>query len=253
MNEKIKVLLVDDEKDSREVMAKLLSHYFSEIEIVGQANSAEAAYASIVELKPDLVFLDIQMPKANGFSLLKRFAEIPFEVIFVTSFDQYAVNAIKFSALDYLLKPVEIADLREAVAKAIKIIGKKQSSSLQVINLLHGLEDNVQEKKIAVHAGDKVRFIPSGEVVYIEADGRYCRIFTKSVETYVTAKYLKDFEAYFGDDSAFVRISKTYLLNTAHIESYSKGDPCIIQMVTGNCFEASRRKKQEVLEKLQAK
>lgn len=252
MNEKIKVILVDDEKDSREVMTKLLQYHFDEIEILGEATNVENAFQLINQKQPDLIFLDIQMPKANGFALLKKFETIPFEVIFVTSFDQYAINAIKFSALDYLLKPVEVSDLKDAVAKAVAVIGKKQNSNLQIINLLHDLQDNV-ERKIAVHNGDKVRFLPQKEIVFIEADGRYCRIFMQDSETFITAKYLKDFEAYFAEKSSFVRISKTYLLNTSHIVSYSKGDPCIIEMTTGKLFETSRRKKQEVLERLQSK
>ena len=252
MSEKIKVFLVDDEKDSREVMANLLRNYVSEIAIVGEAANVESAYKGILEKQPDLVFLDIQMPKSNGFSLLKKFEVIPFEVIFVTSFDQYAINAIKFSALDYLLKPVEVSDLKEAVAKALAVIGKKQNSSLQIINLLHDLQENVA-RRIAVHSGDKVRFLHQSDIECIEADGRYCRIFLNNSETFVTAKYLKEFESYFGEKSLFVRISKTYLINISQIKSYSKGEPCIIEMATGKLFETSRRKKQEVLERLQAK
>lgn len=252
MNGKIKVLLVDDEKDSREVMARLLQTHFDQLEIIGEAANTENAFQLVAEKKPDLVFLDIQMPKANGFSLLKKFDIVPFEVIFVTSFDQFAITAIKFSALDYLLKPVEVSDLKEAVGKAIKVIDKKQNSSSQIINLLHDLQENV-ERTIAVHSGDKVRFLSQKDIVLVEADGRYCRIFMQNSEVFVTAKYLKEFEAYFGENAPFVRINKTYLLNSSHIVSYSKGDPCIIEMANGKLFEASRRKKQEVLERLKHK
>ena len=252
MNDKIKILLVDDEKDSREVMSNLLRHYFPQLEIVGEAANAESAYREIIEKQPDLVFLDIQMPRANGFSLLQQFEEVPFEVVFVTSFDQYAINAIKFNALDYLLKPVEIPDLLQAVERAIKVIDKKQNSSLQIINLLQDIRDDAKNRKIAVHSGDKVKFLSQGEIIYIEADGRYCRIFMKNQEIYVTAKYLKDFESYFGE-SNFIRISKSHIINVSHIMSYSKGDPCIIEMSTGKLFETSRRKKQEVLDRLNQK
>lgn len=249
MDATIKALLVDDEKDSREVLSKLLLKYFPEIEVVGMAANVEKAYFEILQKQPNLVFLDIQMPKSDGFSLLKKFADVPFEVIFVTSFNQYAINAIRFSALDYLLKPVEIPDLKVAVGKAIAAIDAKQNSSLQIVNLLHGLETE-SERKIAVHSGDKVKFISTQHVLYIEGDGRYSRIFTAKGETYITAKNLRDFEDYFGSDSAFVRISKSCLLHTKHIESYSKGEPCIIQMVDGRTFEVSRRRKQQVLERL---
>lgn len=247
MTEKIKILLVDDERNAREVMAQLLSDYFPDAEVVGGSSDVESAYRDVMALKPDLVFLDIQMPKANGFSLLKRFAEVPFEVIFVTSFDQFAINAIKFSALDYLLKPVEIPDLRSAMEKASKVIHEKRNSRLQIVNLLQNLEDS-SVQSVAVHSGDKVKFIPSSDIVYIEADGRYCHIFLES-DSYVTARYLKDFEDYFANGT-FIRIGKSHLINASKIVSYSKGEPCIIELKTGKCFEVSRRKKQEVLEKL---
>src|ERR1044071_2325981 len=109
--EKIKTILVDDEQDSREVLTELLLDASNEIEVIGEASNVDEAFKLINEKDPQLVFLDIQMPRANGFALLKKFEQVPFEVIFVTSFDQYAINAIKFSALDYLLKPVEPDDL----------------------------------------------------------------------------------------------------------------------------------------------
>lgn len=252
MNDKIKILLVDDEKDSREVMSNLLRNYFPDLTIVGEAANVATAYREIIDKQPDLVFLDIQMPRANGFSLLQQFEEVAFEVIFVTSFDQYAINAIKFNALDYLLKPVEIPDLQQAVERAIKIIDKKQNSSLQIVNLLQDIRDDATNRKIAVHAGDKVKFLSQSDILYIEADGRYCRIFMNNRAMYITAKYLKDFEAYFGE-SLFIRISKSHIINVSHITSYSKGDPCIIEMATGKLFETSRRKKQEVLDRLNSK
>src|SRR5438128_556965 len=115
MKNKIRTIVVDDESHSREVLRDLLESFFPEIELVGEAENVEGAYKLINEVEPQLVFLDIQMSRQSGFNLLKKFSEVPFEVIFVTSFDRYAINAIKFSALDYLLKPVEVKDLGEAI------------------------------------------------------------------------------------------------------------------------------------------
>ena len=121
----LKTIIIDDETNSRDVLKRLLDASFKEVVVVAEASNVEEAYQLINLHKPDLIFLDIQMPKANGFKLLSKYHEIPFEVIFVTSYDSYAINAIKFNALDYLLKPIEIPDLEAAVKKAITALEKK--------------------------------------------------------------------------------------------------------------------------------
>jgi two-component system LytT family response regulator len=250
MMDRLKILLVDDEKDSREVMSRLLQAYSDEIEIIGKASSADEAYHIIIDKKPELVFLDIQMPTGNGFSLLKRFGEnIPFEVIFITSFDQYAINAIRFSALDYLLKPVGRDDLKAALHKAKNVIENKTNSNSQIINLIQNLDES-RDPKIAVHSGDKVKFLSTKDVVYIEANGRYSKMCIADGTEFVFSRPLKEFEEYFEEHSGFIRISKSILLNMGHIKSYSKGEPCIIETVGQLHFEVSRRKKQDILARL---
>lgn len=250
MSERIKVVLVDDERNSREVLTKLLSKNHPEIEIIGEASNVEEAYHLCIELKPQLVFLDIQMPRANGFNLLKKIDEVPFEVIFVTSYDHYAITAIKFSALDYLLKPIELNDLKNAIAKAIKSITNRIKPQTQIINLLHNLESDITNRKFAVHSGEKVKILSAQSVVFIEGDGRYCHLTMQNDEVYTTPKNLKDFEDYFGLKSTFIRISKTFLINATHIKEYSKGEPFIIKMINDSVFEVARRKKPEVLNRL---
>src|SRR5687768_7808677 len=129
---KINSIIVDDEKNSREVLQTLLAKFCPEVNIVGEAASVKDAYQIISKTNPDLVFLDIEMPMGNGFSLLQKFDTIPFSVIFITSYDHYAINAIKFSAIDYLLKPVETSELKCAVSKAIS---KKKEVNHYIINL----------------------------------------------------------------------------------------------------------------------
>ncbi|MGZ4042540.1 MAG: LytR/AlgR family response regulator transcription factor [Bacteroidia bacterium] len=248
--QRIKTLLVDDETDSREVLLSLLGNYFPEVEVVGEAANVADAYELINAKKPQLVFLDIQMPKSSGFDLLKKFEDVPFEVVFITSFDKYAINAIKFSALDYLLKPVEIEDLSFAIKKAMKSIELKNNSGAQIINLIHSLDTDVKERKIAIHSGEKVKFLSELNIVYVEGDGRYCRVTMLNNEVFTTAKNLKDFEDYFERTNNFVRVTKDFVINIRHIKDYSKGEPCIIEMITGKTFEVARRKKTEVLEKL---
>jgi two-component system LytT family response regulator len=252
MKETVKAVLVDDENGSREVLRRLLQKYFPEIEIAGEATHAQQAYELIRTTAPQLVFLDIQMPRGDGFSLLRRFETVPFEVIFVTSYDQYAINAIRFNALDYLLKPVEIPELKTAVEKVFKRMEKKLSSEVLVINLLSNLNPGEPDKKIAVHAGEKVKLLHVRDIEYIEADRRYCHLFMANHENYTTARSLADFDDYLSQDNSFIRISKSFILNVKAIKEYSKGEPFIITLKNGKAFEIPRRKKPEILERLRS-
>lgn len=250
MNDTIKSIIIDDEKNSREVLSKLILKRHPEIEIIGEASNVDDAYYLCSKLKPQLVFLDIQMPRANGFNLLKKFDNIPFETIFVTSFDQYAITAIKFNALDYLLKPVEVSELKNAIEKAVKNISTKVNQQPQVVNLINSLETNLEDKKFAIHSGENVKIIKGNDVVVIRGEGRYSHLTLINGDTFAMSKNLKEFEDYFGEKSNFIRISKTFMINTYFIKEYSKGDPFIIKMMDSQTFEVSRRKKPDVLLKL---
>lgn len=247
---KIRAVIVDDEQDCREVLLQLLEQYCSEVEVIGEAGNAEDAFELINKTKPDLVFLDIQMPRVDGFSLLKRFQKVSFAVIFVTSHEEHAITAIRFSALDYLLKPLAIKELKEAVQRACKNKILALELQPQVINLLHQLSGETIDARIAIHDGGKVKLISEKDILFIEADGRYSKVSLASGENYVTARNLKEYEDYFGVSSYFVRINKTHIINTLHIKEYSKGEPFILTLRNDITFEVSRRKKQEVLERL---
>jgi two-component system LytT family response regulator len=250
MNTLIRTIIVDDESKSRVVLSTLLKRHFPQIDIVAEAASAQEAFELISSLKPRLIFLDIQMPRADGFSLLKRFDPVPFETVFVTSFDQYAISAIKFSALDYLLKPVEISELTEAVNKAIDRVNAQRGNKTQIVNLLRSIDDLPETHHVAIHTHDSVRLIEETSIVSVSADGHYCIIQTENNEKFTTAKILRDFEEYFGENSSFIRIGKSQMINAKKILKYSKGEPCIIEMVNGQAFEVPRRRKPEVLAKI---
>jgi two-component system LytT family response regulator len=248
---KITSLIIDDEEGGRRVLQKLLTKFCPEIEIVGDAGSVSEGYSLCLDKKPQLVFLDIQMPTGNGFKLLEKFgSNIPFDIIFVTGFDQYAINAIKFSALDYLLKPVDVDELKNAVARAIRTINGKVSRQVQMVNLLNNVNASAKEKKISVHANDKVVVIGVSDIAYIEADDRYSNLTTVKGEQYVISKTLKEFEEFLADNALIVRISKSTIVNINSIKTFTKQEPCYIEMRNGRTFEISRRKRQEVIEKL---
>lgn len=246
----ITAVIVDDEERGRKVMRSLLTKFCPEVDVIGEASSANEGYSLCVQKAPQLVFLDIQMPTGNGFTLLERFKDVPFDVIFVTGFDQYAINAIKFSALDYLLKPVEVSELKNAVARAVRSIQVKEDKKVQIVNLLNNINPDASEKRISIHSNDKVVVINAGDIFYVEADGRYCNITTAKAEKYVISKTLKEFEEFFVESPVLVRISKSAMLNVSGIKSYVKEEPYYIEMRDGKLFEISRRKRQEVLEKL---
>ena len=249
MEKQITAVIVDDETQSRFVLKTLITQNFPEIKLIGEASNVDEGYELLLEVKPQLVFLDIQMPKSDGFSLLKYFDKVPFEVVFVTSFDQYAIRAIKFSALDYLLKPVEIRDLGQAIEKARESIALKRNNQPQIVNLLRSIEDS-ENQQISIHSADSVIIIEEKSIISIMSDGNYCTIRTDNNGRFLSSRRLIDFEEYFDENSGFVRITRRHIINTRKIVKYSKGEPCIIEMTNDEVFEVSRRRKTEVLNKL---
>jgi two-component system, LytTR family, response regulator len=250
MKNKLKCIIVDDEAPGRLVLRELLAHYCTNVDVVAEAGNITEAYDLITTHKPDFVLLDIQMPGGSGFDLLKKFDEIHFDVIFVTSYDKYAVSAIKFSALDYLLKPVEIQELVAAVGKVEANKNELPQKNQLYLNLLNNLDENTIEKKLPVHHKDKVRLISLGDVVSFEADSNYTQIFTTQDEKYSSAKLLKDFEEVLSSHSQFIRVNKSAIININYVREYSKGTPCIIYMNNSKEYEISRRKKAEIWERI---
>jgi two-component system LytT family response regulator len=247
----INVLIVDDEAASRGVLNKLLSDMPAFHFNITEAGSADAALDIVSTKKIELLFLDVQMPEKNGFDLLGQIKDIDFEIIFVTGYDKYAVHAFRFNALDFLLKPVEISELKQAIDKAISRISQKQNLSKNVSELLHGLPENAAQKKVAVHVNDKVIFLEASNISHITASDNYSEIVTCQKEKFITPRVLKEFEFYFEQLGTFVRINRSVLINVGCIKSYTKDFPCLVEMKTGFQFEISRRKKAEVLKQLE--
>lgn len=247
----MKAILVDDEKNNVEVLLTLLNIYCPDVTVVETANSVQEAYTKINALQPDLVFLDIQMPLQNGFELLKMYTpNVPFEVIFVTGFDHYAITAIKFSALDYLLKPVEIEELKWAVKKAKNTLERKLNSSVAQQQLIENLQESELDKTIVVHDKEKVSLIKVSEIEYIQSEGRYSDVFLQNGQHHLMARTLKEFEEFLQGNDAFLRINKSVIIYLPAMKSYTKGEICIIELASGNAFEVSRRRKQEILQRL---
>ena len=246
---KYTAVIVEDEYKVREVFINLIQHYCKEIEIVGEAENITDAYHLILSTKPNIVFLDIEMPHGNGFELLSKFPKPPFEIIFVTSYGHYAIKAIKFSALDYLLKPVMVSDLLEMINLIKeKFNDKKDPEQYKV--LLENLNISQQHKKLVVHTKTKTEYVFFNDIIYLQGDGNYTTIHLANSKIHV-AKTLKDYEDMLcNPDSPFIRVHKTYIVNTNFILKINHGATNTIRLKNNSDLEISRRKKQELLEKL---
>lgn len=247
----LNVIIIDDEETSRLVIRKLLEKFCLSVNIIGEASNPNEAYDLITEKKPDLVLLDIQMPEGNGFSLLRRFENIFFDIIFITSYDQYAIKAIRYSVIDYLLKPVETNDLINAIAKAEQRKKEKNGNLNEVVNVL--IDNEFQKEKIALHINNKVRIIKLSEIKHIEASSQYSNFYLSDNIKISSTKTLKELEELFTEVPDLIRINKSCIINTMYIESYSKSEPYIIVLSDNSEHEISRRKRNEVLERLKLK
>lgn len=237
-------LLIDDEPASRVVLRELLNRFCPDVEVLGECGDVDTAEGMVRSLQPDLIFLDIQMPGKDGFELLRRFEAPSFSVIFITSYDHYAIKAIRFNALDYLLKPVDIDELTKAVGRFEKT---SVISAEVAANTFHF---NQFDPKLVFHVRDKVILVPLTEIAFFEAYSNYTQAWLQDGQHFIQARPLSDIESMISEHEDFLRIHKSVIVNTHFIRSYSKGESCIITMVSGQEFEISRRRKTELLQKL---
>ena len=245
----IKALVVDDEKKARDILTGMLNAHCPQVNVIGQADSVSVAEELIRSTKPDLVFLDIEMPFGNGFDLLDRTRDLNFDVIFTTAFDHYAVKAIKFSAFDYLLKPIDVDELKIAVDRLIQNKKDQNSFNGKIENLLSEIKINGKPKRIAIPSLEGISIVNIDEIIRCEADTNYTRIYLINGEAILVSKTLKEYEDLL-TEYHFVRVHHHNLINLNHVQKYIKGEGGYAIMSDGSSVEVSRRKKTEFLEKL---
>lgn len=243
---KLKSIIVDDEKHGRENLAGILREYCPEVEVLGEAASVEAALSLIREQPPHLVFLDIEMPRANGFQLLEHLQDFSFEVIFVTAYDNYAIKAIRFSAADYILKPINRNDLKAAVEKVAERIREKQENH-RMKQLYHNL-NQPGNSRIGLPAGDRIEYADVGKIVRCQGEGNYTHIWFNDGKHLLVAKTLVEFEDLL-QEFGFVRTHKTHLVNLKHVMAYLKSGS-LLNLRNGEQIPVSRRRKEKVMERL---
>lgn len=238
----MKALLIDDEKKNRDSLGKLLKEYCGEVEVIGEASSVEEALAKVKQLKPDLVFLDVEMPNGTGFDFLRQVGEITFRIIFVTAHSHYAIKAIRFAAVDYLLKPVDTDDLVKAVQRASETSVKV--ASVQYESLMQSVS-SARSAKLAIPVKDGFAFLEPEEIIRLQADGTYTHIFTQG-QKFTGTKNIKEYEELLAEYN-FFRSHNSHLINLKHVKRFSRLDGYFVYMSDDSVAEISRRKKEEFI------
>ncbi|MBX2921958.1 MAG: response regulator transcription factor [Chitinophagaceae bacterium] len=242
-------IIVDDEKHCREVLEIMLQKYCSDVKLLASAATGVEALALLERESPDLVFLDIEMPGMNAFELLEKLEHPSFEIIFTTAYDEYALKAIKHSALDYLLKPVVKEELIATLKKAREQKERKSTSRIEA--LLQLLATEKRGKRFAVPTHEGLIMIDADDILYCESDSAYCRIFLMNTDRPVLiSKTLKEVEEVLRDQQ-FCRVHNSYLVNIKFVKSYIRGEGGEVVMDNNIHLPVSRARKQELLSWLQ--
>lgn len=244
------LIIIDDNPNAQEFLAELLKTYCRDLTVLGKANDIFEGKKLIKELHPDLVFLDVEMPNGTGFDLLQQLEEINFKVIFTTAHEKYALKAIKYSALDYLLKPIDSNDLIEAIKKA-QAENEQDFSKLKIKTLLQNLENSpVQTQKIMLKDKYGMQITPIQDIIHLEADNNYTRFFIKNQDSILVSKSLKEYEMILPKNH-FFRCHKSHLVNLDYLVRYDKKDDDILILKNGNKVPVSRRKLEVLMDRLE--
>jgi len=239
-------IIIDDETSSRNSLKQKLANHCPEISIIGECENGEEGVANIEEKKPDIIFLDVEMPRMNGFTMLQQLTNRNFEIIFITAYDHYALQAIKFSALDYLVKPVEIKDLKSAVEKAIQKRRISTGNERLEILLQNLMNDKKELQRIAIPSLEGFQFVETGNIIYLEANSNYTCFYLTNNTKITVAKTLKDFEELL-PASVFIRIHHSYIINKSLVDKYINGKGGQVVMRNGVVLDVARRKKDEFM------
>jgi two-component system, LytTR family, response regulator len=245
----IKAIIIDDEENNCLNLRNMLNRYCPEVEVAAYALSASEGFELIKASKPDVVFLDIEMPGGTGFDLLQMTHAHDFDVVFVTAFDQYAIRAIRFCAIDYLLKPVDYKELVMAVNRVISRKNDRQKIQLSMQNYVENIGTSKTERKIALVSSNRNIYVKVKEIIRCEGENNYTRVFVVNGEKVLVTRTLKDFEELL-EDSGFIRVHQSHLINMDHIHSFEKKDGGYILMCDKSVVHISRQRKEKVMKML---
>ncbi|NLR77243.1 LytR/AlgR family response regulator transcription factor [Chitinophaga eiseniae] len=246
----IKALIIEDEEHNQHNLRQLLSKYCSQVQVVGMAADATEARQLIATLQPKLLFLDVQLSGTNAFTLLQELGSYDFEVIFVTAFSEYGIKAIRFSAIDYLMKPLDIQELVNAVNKAVERITQKQEN-LHLRNLLHYLQhaQNKQEHRIAISSLKEMRLVAVQDILRCQSENSYTFFYLSNGEKILSTIPISDYEELLLN-YGFIRCHQSHLVNRKYVRSLLRNDGYMLQMTDNTTVPVSRQKKDMVKEAL---
>lgn len=246
----INAVIVDDEPYNIENLKALLQKHCPQVQVLDSAGNAQQGAAMITALRPELVFLDIQMPDQNGFDLLRSLPSYDFEIIFVTAYDQYGIQAVKFSAIDYLLKPVDTGELKKAVEKAL-LKSQQKKQNLQLENLITLLQHNKQKEdhRIALPGAKETRLVNTQEILRCESSNNYTTFYFKSGEKLVVSRPIYEYEDLLRD-YGFIRCHQSHLVNKKYIRSWVKEEGGYLLVEDGSQVPVSRQKKEAIRKEL---
>ena len=242
----LRTLIIDDEAHVRKTLSNMIREECNDITLITPADGVQSGLKAIDRENPDLVLLDIKMDDGTGFDLLKQAEPINFKLIFITAYDQYAVQAFKFSAVDHLLKPVDPEELVNAINKARESIEYDFSTNLKVLGENLDTKD-VKEKKIILRTSDTIHLVKVKNISYCESDQSYTTFYLKSGQKIVVSKTLREFEDML-KDSGFFRVHKSFLVNISTIERFEKADGGFLVMENEDRVPVSSRKKEELMQ-----
>ena len=244
-------VFIDDESNARNALRQKLISSCPDIDILRECENGEEGIAAIEAEQPDIVFLDVEMPRMNGFVMLQHLKQQNFELIFTTAYDHYAIQAIRFSALDYLVKPIEIKTLQDAIERA-RERRQKGLPNQRIETLLYNLvNDKNQNNRLVIPSHEGLQFIQVNEIIYLEAESNYTSIYLQDDSRVFVSKTLKDFEDML-PSNLFIRIHHSFIINKNHVRKFLKNDGGQVLMSNEKVLDVSRRRRDEFMKAIGA-
>lgn len=247
----MKVIIIDDEEPARNNLKQIIKDNFKDVLIIGEADSVKTGVKILSKITPDVLFLDVNLMDGSGFNILEQINKnkIDFHVIFITAYDTYAIKAFQFNALDYILKPIEINQLKKALEKAQNLSNDMFISKKEFEIIINNYEENDNNKKLAIRETNKISFVPLKDIVRCQADINYTRLFFKDGSTKVVSKSLKIYENQL-PDSMFYRVHQSDIINLNYVKEFVKNDGGYLILHDGTEIKISRRRKTDFLQML---
>jgi len=245
----IRAIIIDDEADARDIIRNNLKEYCEGVDLVGEADGVNSGLQVIKQLKPDLIFLDIEMGDGTGFDLLNQLDSVKPQIIFTTAYDEFAIKAFKYSTVDYLLKPIDIDELIDATKKVGIPVSSTNTMLEEKMNLLLQSVEKKSFDRISLATINGFQMVDTANIVFCKANGNYSNFYLKSGEKIMVTKIIKEFEQLLSPD-IFLRIHQSHIVNLKCVGRYIKGEGGMVVMSDGTELNVSRRKKKELIRRL---